>query len=103
MAANIKMRPIGPNIIVKPSEAKEESKTKSGFVVVKNEESSGPIQGEIIRLGDGIRQDDGKIVPFTVKEGDSVMFREYAGTEVEIEGEKYKIITEGDIFCIVEK
>lgn len=98
-----KIRPLGQNILIEPIEAKTEQTTKSGFVVMNKEDKGSTATAKVVKLGDGISLPDGRTVPFKVKEGDTVMYRDYAGHEIELEnGTKYKIITEQDIFAVVE-
>jgi chaperonin GroES len=94
-----KIRPIGQNILVKPSEA--ETTTKSGVVIVEKEESK-PESGKVIALGNGVRMPDGTVSAFTVKVGDEVKFRKYAGTELEVDDENYLIMSEADVLCVIE-
>ncbi len=107
-----KIKPIGRYILVKPEEL--ETTTKTGIVVVqKNEER--PQTGIVAALGTSVRFDEsnnvvsvenaylnahGMYVPFVVKEGDKVLFRKYGGNEVELDGEKYLLLTEDDILAV---
>lgn len=94
-----KIRPIGQNILVKPTEA--ETTTKSGVVIVEKEESK-PESGEVIALGNGVKLPDGSASSFTVKVGDEIRFRKYAGTELEVDEAKYLIMSEADVLCVIE-
>jgi chaperonin GroES len=62
-----------------------------------------PQEGEILAVGAGRRDEDGKLIPMDVKKGDTVLFAKYAGTEVKIEDKKLLILKESDILAIVEK
>ncbi len=95
----MKLRPLGDRVIVKPSEGEE--KTKSGLVIPDTAKEK-PQEGEVIAAGPG-RYEDGKYVPMEVKEGDSVIYSKYGGTEVKIEGEEHLILSERDILAVVEK
>ncbi len=96
----MKFRPLGDKILVKRDEAA--TKTDSGIFLPESSKEK-PKQGKIIALGDGHRsKDNGKITPFTVKKGDSVIFSSYAGTEIKIDGETMLIMTEEDILGVVE-
>mgnify|MGYP006300526297 CR=1 FL=1 len=94
-----KIKPVGDKILVKRLEAKE--KTKGGIVLPDTAKEK-PKQGEIIALGDGILQDDGTRVPFTVKVDDRVIFASYAGTEIEEEGQKYLILSQDEILAVIK-
>jgi chaperonin GroES len=62
-----------------------------------------PQEGEILAIGPGRRDEDGKLIPMDVKKGDTVLYAKYAGTEVKIEDKKLLILKESDILAIVEK
>lgn len=96
--ADVKFKPIGPNILVKPEEA--EKTTKSGVVLVSKEEER-PQSGEVVALGTGGMFPNGQAFTFTVKSGDKVLFKKYAGTEIDLDGDKYLVMTEGDILGIL--
>jgi len=96
----MKFRPLGDKILVKREEAA--SKTESGIFLPESSKEK-PKQGRIVALGDGHRsKDNGKLTPFTVKKGDTVLFSSYAGTEVKISDETYLIMTEEDILGVIE-
>lgn len=97
--AKTKIKPVGDKILVKRLEAEE--KTKGGIVLPETAKEK-PKEGKVIALGEGRLLEDGKRVPFTVKEADRVIFTSYAGTEVKMEGEEYLILTEDEILAIVK-
>ncbi|GAB4283953.1 MAG: co-chaperone GroES [Candidatus Dojkabacteria bacterium] len=99
--ADIKIQPIGGNILVKP--LKEEEKTASGLIVQSSGKGERPQKGEIIALGTGAVNDSGETLPFHVKVGDIVMFKKYSPEEVEIDGEQYLIMKEADILAVFTK
>ena len=94
------IRPLHDRLIVKRFE--EEEKTKGGIIIPDNAKEK-PQQGEVIAIGNGKVQDDGKKVPLDVKKGDRVLFGKYSGTEVKIDGTEYLMMREEDILGIVEK
>ncbi len=100
--AKIKMnlRPLADRVVVEPSE--KEEKTASGIILPETAKEK-PQEGQVIAVGPGRRDDDGKLIPMDVKKGDAVLFAKYAGTEVKIEDKKYLILKESDILAIVEK
>jgi chaperonin GroES len=102
MASKIKMnlRPLADRVVVEPSE--KEEKTASGIILPDTAKEK-PQEGEIIAVGPGRRDEDGKIIPMDVKQGDIVLFAKYAGTEIKIEDKKFLILKESDILAIVEK
>ena len=93
------VRPIGDKIIVKRVEAMDVSK---GGIVLPDSAKEKPQEGKVIALGDGRVTEEGKNAPFTVKEGDRVIFTSYAGSEVKIDNEDYLILSEDDIMAVVE-
>ena len=96
MAVNV--RPLGDRVLVKPLEASE---TKKGGIIIPDTAKEKPQEGKVIALGTGKRDDDGKILPFTVKAGDTVLISKYGGTEIKIEGTSYLIMREDDILGII--
>jgi chaperonin GroES len=96
--ANI--RPLQDRVIVK--RVKEEEKTKGGIIIPDSAKEK-PIEGEVVAVGNGKVQEDGKTRPLDVKVGDRVLFGKYSGTEVKIDGEETLILREDDILGIIEK
>ena len=96
MAVNV--RPLADRVIVKPIEASE---SKKGGIIIPDTAKEKPQEGEVVALGTGKRDDDGKIIPFTVKKGDKVLISKYGGTEIKIEGTSYLIMREDDILGII--
>jgi chaperonin GroES len=95
-----KIRPLQDRVIVK--RVKEEEKTKGGIIIPDTAKEK-PIEGEVIAVGNGKVQDDGKIRPLDVKIGDRVLFGKYSGTEVKLDGEEALILREDDIVGVIEK
>lgn len=95
-----KIKPILDKVLVKRMEPKEMTK---GGIVLPDTAKEKPKEGKVIAVGEGRRLEDGKVVPFQVKEGDRVIFLSYAGNEVKIEGEEYLILEEDDIIAVVEE
>ena len=96
--AKPKIKPIGPNILVRPID--EESTTASGIVLPDTVDKEKPQKGEVVVVGTGII-DDGKKLQFNVKAGDIVLFKKYSPDEIEVDGVEYLIMTEGDILAII--
>jgi chaperonin GroES len=91
-------RPLGDRVLVKRVE--EESKTKGGIIIPDTAKEK-PQEGEVISVGEGARDEDGKRVPMDVKQGDRILFGKWSGTEVKLEGEDLIIMKESDILGIV--
>jgi chaperonin GroES len=78
-----------------------EEKTPGGIILPDTAKEK-PQQGKIIAVGQGKRTDDGKIIPLQLKEGDTILFGKYSGTEIKIDGIEYLIMREEDVLGIVE-
>jgi len=96
--ANPNIKPLGDRVLVKPLEEKEISK---GGIIIPDSAKEKPQEAEVVALGTGKRDDDGKHVEFTVKVGDKILVSKYGGTEVKVEGESYTIMREDDILGII--
>jgi chaperonin GroES len=95
---HMKFRPLHDRVVVKRVE--EDTKTKGGIIIPETAQEK-PMQGEIIAVGPGARDESGKIVALDVKAGDRVLFGKWSGTEVKIDGTEYLIMKESDIMGIV--
>ena len=102
MAKTLKLnlKPLGDRVVVEPNE--KEERTASGIILPETAKEK-PQEGEILAVGPGRRDDDGKLIPMDVKKGDTVLYAKYAGTEVKIDDRKLLILKESDILAIVEK
>ena len=94
----MKLRPLHDRIIVKRLE--EERKTAGG-IVIPDTAAEKPDQGEVLAVGPGKKNDDGKLVPVDVKVGDKVLFGKYSGTTVRVEGDEILVMREEDIMAVV--
>ncbi|WP_394825122.1 co-chaperone GroES [Pendulispora albinea] len=94
------IRPLQDRILIK--RVKEEEKTKGGIIIPDTAKEK-PIEGEVIAVGNGKVQEDGKVRPLDVKVGDIVLFGKYSGTEVKIDGEERVIIREDDVLGVITK
>jgi chaperonin GroES len=98
MATATVLRPLGDRVVVKRIE--EEAKTKGGIVLPDTAKEK-PQRGKVIAVGSGRVLDNGTKVPLEVKEGDIVVFAKYGGTEIEIDGEEYIILSERDLLAVL--
>ena len=94
----VKIRPLGDRVLVKPI---EEAEVKKGVIIIPDTAKEKPQEGEVVALGTGKRDEDGKLIDFTVKKGDKVLISKYGGTEVKLDGASYLIMREDDILGIV--
>lgn len=92
------LRPLGDRVVVKRIE--EEAKTKGGIVLPDTAKEK-PQKGKVIAVGSGRLLDNGTKVPLEVKQGDTVVFAKYGGTEIEIDGEEYIILSERDLLAVM--
>jgi len=96
----VKVRPLGDRILVKRFEEEEVMK---GGIIIPDTAKEKPQRGEVVAIGLGRLDDDGKRIPLDVKEGDNILFGKYAGNEVTIDDEEYLIMREDDVLAIVEE
>ena len=92
------LKPLGDRVVIRVLE--QEEKTASGIFLPDTAKEK-PSQGEVVAVGPGKVQDDGKRVALDVKVGDKIIFSKYAGTEVKFEVTKYLIVSERDILAII--
>ena len=95
----MKLKPLHDRVVVRRLEA--ETTTKSG-IIIPDKATEKPTQGEIVAVGDGVYGDSGEVRQLTVQPGDRVLFGQYAGTEIKVEGEALLVMKEADILAIVE-
>ena len=95
----MKFKPLHDRVLVKRIE--QEEKTKGGIIIPDTAKEK-PQEGEIIAVGPGGRDDDGKVIPLDVKAGDRVLFGKLSGSEVKIDGEELLIMKESDLLGILE-
>jgi chaperonin GroES len=95
----MKINPIRDRILIKPLDA--ETVTKSGIVIPEAAKEK-PVTGKVIGVGSGKITEEGQVVPLVVKEGDTVMYSQYAGQKVKIDNEEHLILKEDDVMAIVE-
>jgi chaperonin GroES len=93
------LKPLGDRLIVEPIEEKE--MTASGIVLPETAKEK-PMQGKVVAIGPGARQEDGSRTAMDVSTGDIVLYAKYGGTEVKLENKKYLILKETDVLAIVQ-
>ena len=96
----MKFRPLHDRVVVK--RVTSEEKTKGGIIIPETAQEK-PMQGKIIAVGPGARDESGKLVPLDVKKGDTVLFGKWSGTEVKIDGDELLIMKESDIMGVLDK
>jgi len=95
----MKLRPLHDRVVV---ERKEEEKTSAGGIILSGTAAEKPSQGVVIAVGPGKKNDSGEVAPMGVCVGDTVIFGQYGGSEVKIDGQEYLILSENDIFGVIE-
>jgi chaperonin GroES len=96
----MKIRPLYDRVVVRRKE--EETKTAGGIVLPGSAKEK-PNQGEIVAVGQGKLLDNGEVRPVSVKVGDQVIFGQYSGNNIKIDGEELIMLTETEIFGVIEK
>lgn len=92
------IKPLADRVVVKASD--EPQKTKGGIVLPDTAKEK-PQEGKIVAVGEGKKNDDGKVVALSLKVGDKVLYGKYSGTEITVDGEEYLIIKEDDVLAVV--
>lgn len=95
----MKLRPLHDRVVIKRL---EEERTSPGGIVIPDTATEKPIRGKVIAVGTGRITEKGEIRPLDIKKGDTVLFGKYAGSDVQVDGEDYKIIRENEILARVE-
>lgn len=93
-----KIKPLGDRVLVKPIEKEDE---KKGGIIIPDTAKEKPQEGEVIAVGPGKRDDDGKLIPMDVKTGDKILYGKYSGTEIKLDDEEYLIMHQDDILGIL--
>ena len=94
-----KIKPLGLRVLVQRVEADE---VAQGGIIIPDTAKEKPQEAKVVALGTG-KNEEGKDVPFTVKEGDLVLISKYGGTDVKLDGDDHLIVNESDILAIMEK
>jgi len=96
----MKIKPLHDRVLLRRSEGEE--KTKGGIIIPDSAKEK-PVEGKVVAVGDGKRLEDGSVRTLQVKEGDTVLYGKYTGTEVKIDGVDHLIVREDDILAIIKK
>ena len=87
------IRPLADRVLVKPAAAEEKT---LGGIIIPDSAKEKPLKGEVVAVGNGTKDEE-----MVVKNGDTVLYGKYAGTEIELDGEKYLIMRQSDILAII--
>ena len=96
--AKTKFRPLHDRVVVKRVEAEEKSK---GGIIIPDTAKEKPQHGEVVAVGPGGRDENGKLIPMDLKAGDRVLFGKWSGTEVKLDGEELLIMKGSDIMGVI--
>tara|TARA_B100000700_G_C14348880_1_gene536194 strand:+ start:208 stop:495 length:288 start_codon:yes stop_codon:yes gene_type:complete len=95
----MKFRPLHDRVVVERLDSDEKT---AGGIIIPDSAQEKPMQGKILAVGGGARDDSGKIQPLDVKEGDKILFGKWSGTEVKIDGKDLLIMKESDVMGILD-
>jgi chaperonin GroES len=87
------IKPLADRVLVQPAPAEE----KVGGIIIPDTAKEKPQRGKVVATGDGTKDD-----PMVLKDGDTVLYGKYAGTELEVEGEKYLIMRQSDVLAVIK-
>lgn len=96
----MQFRPLHDRVLVKRIDEEQKS---AGGIIIPDTAKEKPMQGEIIAVGNGAKNDKGEVSPLDVKAGDRVLFGKWSGTEVKLDGEEYLIMKESDIMGVLSE
>ena len=96
----MKFRPLHDRVVVRRLDAEEKT---AGGIIIPDTAKEKPQQGEVVAVGPGARDDNGKLQPLDVQVGDRVLFGKWSGTEVKIDGEELLIMKESDIMGVLDE
>jgi chaperonin GroES len=94
------IKPLFDNVLIKPLKAEE--KTIGGIYLPENTTKKESQTGEVVAIGDGARDENGKIIPMIIKVGQKVMYTKWGGNEVKVGNEEWKLVKQSDILAIVQ-
>jgi len=94
-----KFRPLNDRLLVKRLEAEQKS---AGGIIIPDTAQEKPQEGKVVAVGEGARDEHGKLVPMSCKVGDHILFGKWSGTEIRLDGEDLLIMKESDVLAVVE-
>ena len=95
----MKFRPLHDRVVIRRLNAEEKT---AGGIIIPDTAQEKPMEGEVVAVGPGARNEQGQIVALEVKSGDRILFGKWSGTEVKLDGEELLIMKESDIMGIIE-
>jgi chaperonin GroES len=100
MAKKFPLSPLGDRVVVRPADKEGEKTLASGIIIPETADKERLLKGEIVAVGPGKKNDDGKRVPVEVREGDTVFFKKPWDEPVKVDGAEYYVLSEADIILI---
>ena len=94
------IRPLHDRVVVRRIEADEKT---AGGIIIPDTAKEKPIEGEVVAVGPGARNEQGQLVPMDLKAGDRILFGKWSGTEIKIDGEELLIMKESDVMGVLDK
>ncbi len=95
----MQIKPLHDRVLVEPLEAEEKT---AGGIIIPDTAKEKPMEGKIVAVGKGSRNDEGKVAPLDVKKGDRILYGKWSGTEVKVDGDDYLIMKESDVMGVIE-
>ena len=93
------IRPLHDRVVVRRV---EEEKTTSSGIIIPDSATEKPSRGEVIAVGNGRKNDNGEVITMDVKVGDQILFGQYAGNEIKVDGETLLVMNESDVVAIID-
>ena len=95
----MQIKPLHDRVLVEPLDAEEKT---AGGIIIPDTAKEKPMEGKIVAVGSGSKNEEGKVTPLDVKKGDRILYGKWSGTEVKVDGSDYLIMKESDIMGIIE-
>ena len=95
----MKIRPLQDRVLVERIDQEEKS---SGGIIIPDTAQEKPMEGKVMAVGKGARNEEGKVYPLDVKKGDRILFGKWSGTEVKLDGKEVMVMKESDIMGVIE-
>ena len=95
----MKFRPLHDRVLIRRVEGEEKT---AGGIIIPDTAKEKPMEGEVIAVGPGARDESGKLIPVDLKAGDRILFGKWSGTEVKVDGQDLLIMKESDIMGVIE-
>jgi len=93
------IRPLHDRVVVRRV---EEEKTTSSGIIIPDSATEKPSRGEVIAVGNGRKNDNGEVIAMDIKIGDQILFGQYAGNEIKVDGETLLVMNESDVVAIID-